>query len=177
MGCHAASVSRLPQGRRAPATEDRLRCGSPQTWSTANSTRSGSARLTVRLALQAAGKKPVATPHAGRSDRAGRRTFSGAPETKSISLGAASPSCLGHAPIGSTDIAAAGGRLPRHRDRRLALWARTRGFDPTTGRRQCPQGSVRYHKFCGPQAQKRESRLTLSRIPSESERGRLARPP
>src|SRR6516164_556120 len=28
MGCHTACFSRLPQGRRMPATEDRSRCGS-----------------------------------------------------------------------------------------------------------------------------------------------------
>jgi len=68
--------------------------------------------LLFTLALRAAGKKPVATPHA-RSGRAGRVTFSGALETQSISLWAASHSWLGHAPIGSTDIAAAGSALAK----------------------------------------------------------------
>src|SRR5215471_15207810 len=74
--------------------------------------RDGSCCTGLTLALRAAGKKPVATPHA-RSGRAGRVTFSGALETQSISLWAASHSWLGHAPIGSTDIAAAGGALAK----------------------------------------------------------------
>src|SRR5205814_9401699 len=41
-------------------------------------------------------------------------------------------------------------RLPRPRDRRRPCGSEPMGLIPPRGG-QCPQSSIRYHKFCGPQ--------------------------